>query len=304
MNQLEAMRVFVRVAELSSFTAAAEQLGLPKASVSNAIQQLETWLNTRLLHRTTRKVQITQDGQIFYRRCQFLLADMDELHTLFRQEETDLQGCLRVDMPLGIARDVVLPQLPDWLAQHPGLEIELSSTDRLVDIVQEGFDCVLRVDELPDSSLIARPLGAYAVVNCVSASYAERYGLPEQLSDLNQHMLVHYVNQFGSQTAGFEYYDSQHASTHYVPMQGRLTVNNSIAYLHACLSGMGIIQTPEPGVHAYIERGELIPVLPDYRPASMPVYLLYANRHHVPKRVRVFMQWLEQVMQARLHGVS
>ncbi len=304
MNQLEAMRVFVRVVELASFTAAAGQLGLPKASVSNAIRDLETWLDIRLLHRTTRKVQITQDGQVFYQRCQLLLADMDELHMLFRQENTQLQGQLRVDMPLAIARDVVLPQLPDWLAQHPKLEIELSSTDRLVDIVQEGCDCVLRVDELADSSLVARPIGAYSVVNCVSNSYADRYGLPTQLADLNRHSLVHYVNQFGSRSAGFEYYDRDHAKTHYVPMKGALTVNNSDAYLHACLAGMGIIQVPEPGIRQYIQSGKLITILPDYRPASMPVYLLYANRHHVPQRVRAFMQWLEQIIQSRLHGTS
>jgi DNA-binding transcriptional LysR family regulator len=169
MNLTESMKVFVRVAELASFSAAADQLGLPRASVSAAVRQLETELGTRLLHRTTRRVQMTQDGQVAFERAQDLLADLDELQGLFRARAALLRGRLRVDMPQAIARDVVLPALPAFLAEHPELEIELSSVDRRVDLVREGFDCVLRVGQLADSSLIARPVGAYHMVNCACA---------------------------------------------------------------------------------------------------------------------------------------
>ncbi|MFC6632283.1 LysR family transcriptional regulator [Microbulbifer taiwanensis] len=301
MKLLESMQIYLRVAEQGSFTAAADGLGLSRASVSSAIQQLESLLGTRLLHRTTRSVQMTQDGQVFYERCQDLLADMDELQNLFREDISELHGRLRVDMPLPIARDVVIPRLPEFLRQHPGLEVELSSTDRFVDVVREGFDCVLRVGTLEDSSLIARPLGYYRMVSCASTEYLAEHGTPKSLDDLVEHRLVHYVLTLGSRPAGFEYVDPERPEEELsLPMRGAVTVNNTEAYLEACIAGLGIIQVPEAGVHPYLQSGELEEILPEYRPAPMPVSLLYANRRHLPKRVQVFMAWMAEIMKPRL----
>lgn len=302
MNPVDAMRVFVRVAELGSFTAAAEQLGLAKASASGAVQQLEDSLGTRLLHRTTRRVSLTQDGQVFAERCQDLLADLDEVQTLFHTAHTGLRGRLRVDMPLAVARDVVLPRLREFLDLHPALALELSSTDRRVDPVREGFDCVLRVGTLADSSLVARPLGEYRLVNCVSPAYLATHGTPQGLDDLAQHRLVHYVSILGVRSAGFEYVDATSGQTCWHSMPGALTVNNSEAYQSACLAGLGIIQVPEAGVRELLQSGRLVEVLPALRPAPMPVTLLYAHRRHLPRRVQAFMAWLAGLMQARLSG--
>lgn len=255
MNQLEAMKVFMQVAELGGFTAAAMSLGVPKASVSLSIQQLEELLGTRLFHRTTRKVQLTQDGQVFYERSKDLLADMDDLQGLFRQEPSALRGRLRVDMPLAVARDLVIPQLPAFLQAHPELELELSSTDRLVDIVREGFDCVLRAGELSDSSLIARYLGEYQMINCASPSYLARFGRPENLAELAQHRLVHYVSVLGERSDGFEYQDPSDHSVQRLAMAGAITVNNSSAYVSACLAGLGLIQIPAVGVQDLLAEG-------------------------------------------------
>ncbi len=159
MDRLDTLRVFLRVTELGSFTRTADSLGLPKASVSQAIARLESDLGTQLLHRTTRRVHLTADGAQLQQRAHDLLDDMDELQNLFRRQPSELSGRLRVDMPGGMARNVVIPQLPAFLALHPGLEVELSATDRRVDVVREGFDCVLRVGHLDDNSLVARPLG-------------------------------------------------------------------------------------------------------------------------------------------------
>lgn len=301
MNQLEAMQIYVRVADLGSFTQAAESMGIPKASASAAVKRLEAVLGARLLHRTTRKVQMTQDGQVFYERCKDLLADVEEIQTLFHRDPARLRGRLRVDMPLAVARDVVIPNLPEFLQTHPELEIELSSTDRKVDLIREGFDCVLRVGVLSDSSLIARPIGEYRMINCVSPEYLARYGELNTLADLARHRLVHYVANLGGRSSGFEYVDSAN-SVASVAMEGALTVNNSISYLGACLSGLGIIQTPEVGLQPYFDRGQLVEVLPDYRPAPMPVWLVYPNRRHLPRRVQAFMNWLENLMQERLSG--
>lgn len=300
MNQIEAMHIYQRVAELAGFTAAADSLGLPKATVSAAVQQLEALLGTRLLHRTTRKVQMTQDGQVFYERSKDLLADMEELQTLFRNEQSALRGRLRVDMPQAVARDVVIPRLQEFLHEHPQLEIELSSTDRRVDVVREGFDCVLRVGTLADSSLIARPVGEYRLINCASAAYLAAKGTPRTLDDLASHQLIHYVTVLGGRSPGFEYLDPADKGTRFLPMQGALTVNNTESYLGGCLAGLGIIQVPEAGVVPYLDSGQLLEILPDLRPAPMPVTLIYANRRHLPKRVQAFMAWMETIMQPRL----
>src|SRR5690606_21229125 len=159
MDTLDSLRIFLRVAEQGSFARAADSLGLSKAAASIAIQRLETSLGTQLLHRTTRKVQLSHDGRALYERARDLVDDMDELRGMFRRDARDLRGRLRVDMSSGVARGLVIPRLPVFLARHPGLSVELSGSDRRVDVVREGFDCVLRVGALVDSSLVARPLG-------------------------------------------------------------------------------------------------------------------------------------------------
>jgi DNA-binding transcriptional LysR family regulator len=244
---------------------------------------------------------VTQDGQVFYERCKDLLADMEELQNMFRDERTALQGRLRVDMPSAVARDVVLPHLPEFLQAHPALEIELSSTDRRVDLIREGFDCVLRVGVLGDSTHIARPLGYYRMVNCASPAYISRFGSAQHPDELASHRLIHYVTTLGARDSGFEYVDPDNAgSVKYFPMQGALTVNNSDAYYGACLAGLGIIQVPEVGVRAALDSGQLVEVMPQYRAASMPVSLIYANRRHQPRRVQAFMNWMEAIMRPRL----
>ena len=294
MNRFDAMQIFVRVAELASFTKAADSLGLPKASISTAVQQLESHLSTRLLHRTTRKVQLTQDGQVYYERCKDLLADMEELEGLFQQGASNLTGRLRVDMPSGMAKNLVIPQLPELLAQHPQLQVEISSTDRRVDVVREGFDCVVRVGKLSDSSLIARPLGKLELLNCASPDYLAHFGIPKTLEDLANHQLVHYVTTLGSKSPGFEYTEKDEEKC--IAMAGNITVNNSDAYSAACLAGFGIAQIPRIGAQDYLAQGKLVEVLKDYRAEAMPVSLIYPNRRNLSRRVQVFMDWVSSLM--------
>jgi len=298
MNTLEAMQVFVRVAEQASFTRAAENLGLLKGTVSVAVQQLENSLGTRLLHRTTRKVQMTLDGQVYYERCKELLSELENLQTMFQQSGQALRGRLRVDMPSGLARLLVIPRLPEFLKAHPQIEFELSSTDRFVDPVQEGFDCVLRAGAPRDPQLIARPLGLLTFINCASADYLRRRGTPQTLADLAKHDLIHYVTTFGTRSTGFEYPEDD--KYRYLPMSGPVVVNNSDAYNAACLAGLGLIQVPELGVHEHLVTGELVEVLPRYRPEPISLSLLYAHRRNLPKRVRVFMEWIAEIVRPAL----
>jgi DNA-binding transcriptional LysR family regulator len=298
MNLFDRMHVFARVAELASFTQAAQALGIPKASASTAVQQLEAQLGTRLLHRTTRRVQLTQDGQAFYERCKDLLADVDDLQSMFQHADGGLRGRVRIDMSTGMARNVVIPRLPELLRRHPALALELSSTERRVDVVREGFDCVLRTGAVVDTSLIARPLGLARLVNCVSPAYLRQYGMPRTLDDLAGHRLVHFVNTLGARPDGFESVaDGERVFT---PMPGAITVNNAEAYMAACLAGLGIIQVPCLGVVDLLARGDLVEVLPHLPAPPMPVTLVYASRRNLPRRVRAVMDWLVDVVGAHL----
>jgi DNA-binding transcriptional LysR family regulator len=296
--ELDALRIFVKVAELASFTRAAEQLGMPKARVSVSVQQLETQLGTRLLHRTTRTVQMTQDGQQFVERCKELLADAEDLQSMFQSTPSALRGRLRVDLPHSMARNFVVPRLPEFLAVHPLLEIELSTTDRFVDVVHEGFDCVVRVGNLHDSGLVARRLGELRMINCASPAYLHEYGTPQTLDDLDRHRLVHYSPTLGAAPLGFEYCDGDRCL--YRAMHGIITVNSSDAYQDACLAGLGLIQAPALGVQPLLAQGLLVAVLPDFAGQPMPVSLLYPHRRNVSKRVQALMAWLAKVIEPHL----
>jgi DNA-binding transcriptional LysR family regulator len=298
MDRITVMKIYVRVAELGSFTQAADSLGLAKASTSAAVRELEAELGTRLLQRTTRKVQMTQDGLAFYERSRDMLAELDELQSMFQQGDSGLSGRLRVDLPVAIARNIVMPALPAFLDAHPRLQLDLSSTDRLVDVVQEGFDCILRVGWLSDSSLVARPLGAFPMVNCASPAYLARFGTPLSPADLTQHRLVDYAPALGGRGALFEYLEDGMRRSVEVPSV--LAVNNSDAYQAACLAGLGIIQAPLSGMDAFLADGRLVAVLPGYCAAPMPVTLLYPSRRHVSRRARGFMDWLAEVMAPHL----
>lgn len=296
MDKIHAMQLFVRVAELESFSRAAETLGLPRGSVSRQIQALEAALGARLLHRTTRRVQLTQDGLVYYERARDLLANLDELDGLFVQDPASVSGRLRVDMPVGVAKNQVIPRLPAFLQQYPGIEIELSSSDRLVDVVREGFDCVVRVGQLKESGLVARPLGKLTQVNCASPDYLARFGYPQTLEDLATHALVHYAANLGARPQGFEVWSDN--ETRWVKTGGVLTVNSTETYHAACLAGLGIIQVPRIGVTEALRSGALIEVLPQYRAAPMPVSLIYPHRRNLSRRVHLFMEWLSGVMKS------
>jgi len=294
MDKIHAMQLFVRVAELESFTRAADTLGLPKGSVSRQIQALETHLGTRLLHRTTRRVQLTQDGMVYYERARDLLTNLDELDGLFLHDPASISGRLRVDTSVAVAKNVLIPRLPAFLQQYPGIELELSSSDRMVDVVREGFDCVVRVGTLRDSGLVARPLGKLTVINCASPGYLERFGYPQTPDDLASHALVHYALNLGVRPQGFEIFSNN--ETRWVKTGGVLTVNSTETYHAACLAGLGIIQVPRTGVREALRSGTIVEILPQYRAEPMPVSLIYPHRRNLSRRVHLFMEWLTDAM--------
>jgi DNA-binding transcriptional LysR family regulator len=294
MNELDTIRIFLKVAEQESFSGAARQLGLPNATVSAAVRQLEGSLGTRLLQRTTRRVQLTQEGAAFYTRSLGLLDDFDDLRAMFRGSTDGLTGRLRIDMSVGLAARIVLPHLGQFMARHPQLAIDLGTADRRVDVIREGYDCVLRSGALADSSLVARPLGSYRMVNCASPAYLAQRGTPQGLDDLMKHAVIHYDALLGGSIPGWEWFDG--AQQRSAAVGGLLTVNGTAAYEAACLAGLGIIQVPEAGVRAHLQSGALVEVLPEFRPAPMPVAFVYPSRRHVPARTLAFMAWAQALL--------
>jgi DNA-binding transcriptional LysR family regulator len=296
MQNLEPILIFVTVAEMESFTHAADSLGIQKGRVSTAVRKLEEDLGVRLLHRTTRSVHLTEDGRVFHARARDLLADVDDLHSMFASDQVALRGRLRVDLPSEVARTTIVPALPVFMATYPELELEVSSTDRQVDLVQEGFDCVLRLGSIGDETLIARPLGKLRMVNAASPAYLARYGVPRSLEDLQHqnHRAVHFVRTLGERPYGWEYPHGDGYAR--LQLRGALHVNSVQTYEAAGVAGLGLIQAPLLAIGRYLESGALIELLPEFQRRPLDVSLVVAHRRNLSRRVRAFMKWIESVL--------
>ncbi|MFC5371014.1 LysR family transcriptional regulator [Brevundimonas faecalis] len=298
MDRIDLFRIFSRVVECSSFTRAADTLGVPRSSVSAAVQELEERVGARLLHRTTRKVAPTQDGIAFYERCQQVIADVEETENLFRQNAAQPSGRLRIDVPGRIGRLVIAPALPGFLDRYPDIEVDLGVTDRAVNLVEDSIDCVLRVGPLSDSSLIARHIGELPLINVASPAYLQRCGTPKSPADLTDHHAVNYASPSNGRIEPWEWVDD--GAVRSLPMRGRVTVNSAEAYIACCLAGLGLIQIPAYDVRRHLDAGELIEVMTTHRAQAMPMTLLYPHRQHLSRRLQVFADWLEAVLRAEL----
>ncbi|MBN9550629.1 MAG: LysR family transcriptional regulator [Alphaproteobacteria bacterium] len=298
MDRIDLFRIFTRVVECANFTRAADTLGVPRSSVSAAVQELEGRVGARLLHRTTRKVSPTRDGIAFYERCQRVIADVEETENLFRQTAAQPSGRLRIDVPGRIGRLIVAPALPDFLDRFPEIDIDLGVTDRAVDLVEDGVDCVLRVGPLSDSGLIARPIGKLPLINVASPAYLARHGTPRTPDDLGGHRAVNYASPSSGRIEDWEWVEDGVLRS--VPVRGRVTVNSAEAYIACCLAGLGLIQIPAYDVKRHLEARELVEVMPNHRAEPMPMTLLYPHRRHLSRRLQVFAHWLEALLERNL----
>lgn len=294
MNLLLHLQIFVRVVDSGSFSRAAEHMGMAASSVTASVQKLERDLGTRLLQRTTRRVRPTADGEQLYERAMLLLADAEEAQTLFRQHSTQARGRLRVEMPSRIARLIIAPALPALMAQHPDLEIELNSSDRIADLVEAGIDCVLRVGAAGAPHLAARSLGELRLATCASPGLVAEHGMPSNPHELSRFPAIHY----GPLPSGGqdEWELGSAGQRHHVPMRGRIAVNNTESYVACCIAGLGVIQAPAYDVQAEINSGKLVELLPDHPPAPLSLQVFYPGQHRQSRRLRVFIDWLAEVM--------
>ncbi|EFF75762.1 LysR family transcriptional regulator [Achromobacter piechaudii] len=291
MDRFQEMQVFVRIAERRSFSQAAEDLRIPRATVTNLVKRMEKRLGARLLERTTRQVRLTHDGETYYQRCVRLLADLEEADGAFLN--TAPKGLLRVNAQGTLAKYFVMPGLPAFLERYPDIVLHLGEDDRLVDLVREGVDCVLRSGALQDSSLAGRQIALMPQVTVASPAYLARFGVPASLDDLAAHRAVDYISSATGRALPLDFMvDGRNVTARPASV---VSVSGAELYTSAALAGLGLAQVPRYRVERELAAGHLRIVLPAMPPEPMPVSVLYPQNRQVSARVRVFTQWLAQV---------
>ncbi|GJD96142.1 LysR family transcriptional regulator [Methylobacterium iners] len=288
MDRIAVTRLFVRIVDRGSFAQAARDLQVPRPTATHAIQRLEADLGVRLLERTTRHVRPTLDGAAYHGRCIRILADLDEVENAFRNAEP--RGPLRVDMQGTIARFFVLPALPAFIARYPGIALNLSEGDRMVDLITEGVDCVLRAGDLPDSSLIGRRIASFEQLTLASPDYLKRHGVPTAPDDLAGHKMVAYTASGTGQPYPLEF--EMDGRTWEVTLPHEVVVRGAEIYTASGVAGLGLFQVPRYRVEHQIAAGELVPVLEGFPPPPMTFWVLYPQNRHLSSRIRVFVDWL------------
>ncbi len=294
MDRIRSMEVFIRVAELGSFTQAAQALRLPKASVTAAVQELEARLQVKLLHRTTRQAGLTADGAAYIDEARRLLRELAELEASLGNRARSPRGRLRVDVPAAAGRHVLAPALPDFFARYPELVVELGSSDRHVDLLGEGVDCVIRGGEAHDESLVGRKLGELPVITCAAPGYLAARGTPTHPDELGAHLFVGFFSARTGRT--FEVDFTRDGETRQLRPRYLLTANDADTWISGAVAGLGLVQAPlSRGVREHLARGALQRVLPGWRTESLPLSVLWPHSRHLAARVRAFVDWVSEL---------
>lgn len=303
MDRLIAMQTFVRVAELSSFSKAAEALQLPNATVSTRVAQLEEHLQVKLLARTTRHVSLTEDGAAYFDNVQRLLHDLGDIESQLAGAARQPRGRLRVDVPAATGRHVLAPALPDFLARYPGITLDLGSSDRPVDLILEGVDCVIRGGLVHDDQLVARALGAFEVVTCAAPAYLARHGTPQSPDELAQHLAVNFFSAKTGHTFAFDFERDGQAFQRQLAHQ--VSANDADTHVALALAGAGIVQCPRTRLLAgHIAAGRLVPILADWSAGRLPMVVMYPRNRHLSARVRAFVDWVVELYRAQFEALA
>jgi len=288
MDRLTSMRIFTSVVESSGFSAASEQLGLSRAAVSKHIARLESHLGGRLLNRTTRQISLTEVGRVYYASCKQILEDIDAAECVVSGLSNEPRGVLRVNAPMSFGSRRIAPLLASFNTRHAAVEVELSLNDRLVDVVEEGYDLVIRIADLADSNLIARRLAPSRLVLCASPAYLLARGIPQHPQDLARHACLRY--SYARHAA--EWHLQGHGNEHRVRVSGPLLSNNGDALCNAAEQGLGIALLPTFIAGDAIRAGRLQCVLPGYRPPGTGIHAIYPSSRHLSAKVRAFIDFL------------
>lgn len=296
MDKLDTMRAFVRVVETGSFTKAADTLHMSRTSVTQLVQQLEARLRLKLLNRTTRKVNVTADGAEYYERIVPVLASLDDIEASLPGAAALPRGQLRVDVPSPLASLLLVPALPQFYARYPDIQLDMGASDRMVDVIGDNVDCVIRGGEMRDQSLMARKIGDLQLAVYAAPGYLARVGTPSHPQELEEarHRIVRF--RWGRGGNGFSTVLRHDGRSVTIQGQYVLSIDDGNAYLAAGLAGLGALWLPDYMARAHVAAGALIPLFGDWQIDPMPLYLAYPPNRHVSKKLRVFIDWVVELM--------
>lgn len=289
MDRFNALQLFTRIVELGSFTEAANVLNIPRATATHAIKELEKRLGARLLDRTTRQVQPTLDGQAFYERSKRILAELEDAETSLSTQVANPHGTLRLDLHGAHATKIILPRIREFRERYPQIDVVISSGDRLVDLVKEGIDCVVRAGRPRDSSLVVRRLADMPEIICASPEYLARHGTPTHPDELAEHQGIGFFSRGSDHRYPFTVIVD--GETKEFDASGWISVSDAECYTSAALAGCGLIQVPRFRLEQHLQAGRLIQVLPGWACPDLPVCALYPFHRQLSPRVRVFIDW-------------
>lgn len=296
MDRFDALQAFARVVEARSFTKAAQTLHLSRTTVTQLVQQLESRLRVKLLNRTTRQVSVTADGAAYYERVVRLLADLEDADTSLSGASAAPRGRLRVDVPSPLARLILVPALPAFHARYPEIQLDMGVSDRMVDLIGDHVDCVLRGGELTDSSLMARRVGDLQLGVYAAPAYLRRAGTPSHPKELEDthHRIVGFLSVRTGKVAPI----AMRRDGEHLQVQGRYVValDDGNAYLAAGLAGLGVLWLPHYMAEAHVAHGELMPLFDAWRHDPMPLYVAFPPNRHVSAKLRVFIDWVGELM--------
>ncbi|MRW86449.1 LysR family transcriptional regulator [Pseudoduganella sp. FT26W] len=291
MDRLKAMQTFVRIVEANSYTKAAETMDLPRAALTATIKKLEAFLGTQLLQRTTRRLSLTPDGADYFRKCLEILQAVEDAESTYRgQGARPPRGKLRVELPGTFGRNVVVPHIATFCERYPDIDLVVSLSDRVRDLIEEGADCALRIGALQDSAMIGRQLGSMGFVTCAAPAYLQRHGVPQAWTDLPEHRCVSHFS--GRTGRPFDWDFVVDGSVVTTEVRSAIAVNDAEASVSCVLQGMGLAQVARYQVRAHLASGALVEVLAATPPTPMPVSLLYPQGRMSSPRLRVFAEWV------------
>ena len=300
MDQIQAMRIFVRVVEAGTFTRAADSLSLPKATVTKHVQALEERLRVKLLNRTTRRVTVTPDGAAYYDRTVRLLTDLDDIEASMTNARANPRGRLRIDVGTSVAQLLIIPQLAEFHARYPDIQVDLGVSDRTVDLIGDNVDCVIRGGELSDQSLVARRIGNLEFITVAAPAYLERKGTPTHPLEIEEkHASVIYFSPQSGRHYPLEFRRGDESIDITGPYQ--LSVNEANAYVTSIVAGLGIGQITSWQAQRYLASGALVQLLPDWTQPLLPVYVVYPPNRHLSAKVRAFVDWTAELVQRNSH---
>lgn len=293
MTSLDLIVSFASAARHASFARAARELGLSPSAVAKNIRRLEAQLGMRLFHRTTRQVTLSQDGEDMYARCQRILEDVESFETAASEARSGPRGTLRIDMPVTYGRQVILSVLTRLMVRHPALKIDARFSDQVVDVVKEGLDAAVRIGPLADSSLVGREFDQQFICTYASPAYVARRGEPASPDELPKHTCLLFRMPSSGRERPWQFRSGKRNISQ-LPESG-LRLGDGEALFQAAAAGLGLVQGPTYLAEAHVKRGRLVEVLQKYRPAPLPISLVYPSHRHVPLRVRALADALTQL---------